>query len=285
MKRILVTGSTGFIGSRLIKFLDDRYEIESVNLRNIDVDHYSFKGISAVVHLAGLAHQMKNMDEQEYFKINTDLTLKLALAAKSDGVGHFVFMSTIKVFGLDWSDLPISLEVACNPMDAYGRSKLNAEIGLNELASKDFSVTNIRTPLVYGPGVKGNLETVIRLIKNYPLVPFGGIYNRRSMIYVDNLIDLIDHIIFKNKNGTILPSDSVAISTTQLVDEIIGSLNLKTRNFSMPSFFRFIIKLVKPNVYNRIFRSLEIDSSSEGISFEPKVGFEKGIKKMSKDVG
>ena len=129
MKQILLTGSTGFVGKRFLEYNQNRCEIQTVSLQNCDISGIDFKGIDSIVHLAGKAHQMKKIDDQIYFDVNFNLTKKLAEAAKQAGVEHFIFISTIKVFGK--TDCEILCEKSvCNPInDAYGQSKFDAAEG------------------------------------------------------------------------------------------------------------------------------------------------------------
>ena len=118
--RILVTGASGFIGQRFIELNGAKYELNPVSLQTVAVERIDFSKIDGVLHLAGIAHQMQQIDEQIYFDVNHTLTVSLAKAAKAAGVPHFLFMSTIKVYGELFEKEILSERTACHPEDAYG---------------------------------------------------------------------------------------------------------------------------------------------------------------------
>lgn len=241
---------------------------------------------------------MEKTDEKLYFDVNRDLTLALANASKAAGVKHFIFLSTIKVFGLDSSDNLIQgnlvlsssaealaqAELSPHP-DAYGLSKLEAELGLKKLESEAFRITIIRPPLIYGPGVKGNLQKLMKAIQGSGPLPLGGIKNRRSMIFVDNLIALIDCLIRKGENITITPSDQPAISTSELARHLANTINPSKKILSIPVFLRPIIKMLKPAFYSRIFRSLEVapHPNLKELGYTQPYTVEQGLKIMAED--
>lgn len=241
---------------------------------------------------------MEKTDEKLYFDVNRDLTLALAKASKAAGVKHFIFLSTIKVFGLDSSDnliqgnlvLSSSAEALAQaelppPTDAYGLSKLEAELGLKKLESEAFRITIIRPPLIYGPGVKGNLQKLMQAIQGSGPLPLGGIDNRRSMIFVDNLIALIDYLIKKRESITITPSDQPAISTSELAHHLANTINPSKKILSIPVFLRPIIKLLKPAFYSRLFRSLEVapHPNLNELGYTQPYTVEQGLKIMAED--
>ncbi len=179
LMRIIVTGASGFIGSRFIS--NSKHEITSVDLLLNDLDQFNFTGNDVLLHCAALVHQMKGASEDEYFKVNSDLTYNVAKKAKKENVSHFIFLSTIKVYGesttaqMAWTE-----KSECNPQDPYGKSKLNAEKRLMLLEDDGFKISIVRSPLVYGSGVKANMFNLIKLIDLLPILPFGNINNKRS---------------------------------------------------------------------------------------------------------
>ena len=305
---IILTGSSGFLGSRFLRKSAFREHTTPVSLQKTSVSEIDFKGVTTVLHCAGIAHRMEKTDEKLYFDVNRDLTLQLAEAAKANGVKHFIFLSTIKVFGLDFSDnliqgnLSPSSSTDMSPetkvkgealaqvelpphADAYGLSKLEAETGLKELEDKSFGVTIIRPPLIYGPGVKGNLQKLMQAIQGSGPLPLGGIDNRRSMIFVDNLIALIDCLIRKGENIIITPSDQPAISTSELAQHLANTINPSKKILSIPVFLRPIIKLLKPAFYSRLFRSLEVapHPNLKELGYTQPYTVEQGLKIMAED--
>ena len=296
---IILTGSSGFLGSRFLRKSAFREQATPVSLQKTPVSEIDFEGVTNVLHCAGIAHRMEKTDEKLYFDVNRDLTLALAKASKAAGVKHFIFLSTIKVFDLDSSDNLIQGNLAplpavaiakvgsvlSPPPDAYGLSKLEAETGLKELEDKNFGVTIIRPPLIYGPGVKGNLLKLMQAIQGSGPLPLGGIKNRRSMIFVDNLITLIDCLIRKGENITITPSDQPAISTSELAQHLANTINPSKKILCIPVFLRPIIKLLKPAFYSRLFRSLEVapHPGLDELGYIQPYTVEQGLKFMAED--
>lgn len=225
--KIIITGASGFIGSNFISHNKER-EIQSVCLLEKSLSSYSFKGNDVLLHLAALVHQMKGAPDSEYYRINTDLAYETALKAKKDGVKQFIFLSTIKVYGESTtSKSPFTEDSECYPEDTYGKSKLEAEKKILSLRDSNFKVAIIRSPLVYGAGVKANMFNLIKLIDKSSLLPFNNIQNSRSFVYIENLIALINKVISTGASGVYIGGDSDNISTTDLVKIIIASLNKK----------------------------------------------------------
>jgi len=278
---ILVTGSSGFIGKYAIPHLKEKFSIEKVSLRSLSVSELKLNKVGTILHLAGKAHQMKEIDPNEYFKVNHQLTIELAKKAKKVGVSHFVFISTVKVFG-DKVNIILDEDSICHPTDPYGKSKLIAEQDLLKLASKDFIVSIIRPPLVYGPMVKGNLRKLENLIRKLPILPFKNIKNERSMVFVGNLTALIIHILKSKPQGIFIAGDRERKSTSLLIETMMKHMNLQKKNIGLPKIIWGIIKIVKPNIYTRLLDSYIIDNSKTNrkLSFNPPYSFEEGIKKM-----
>tara|TARA_Y100001972_G_scaffold125981_1_gene178524 strand:+ start:2497 stop:3423 length:927 start_codon:yes stop_codon:yes gene_type:complete len=288
---ILLTGSSGFLGSRFLQKSSFRKQAIPVSLQKTPVSEIDFNNITTVLHCAGIAHRMEKTDEKLYFDVNRDLTLELAEASKAEGVKQFIFLSTIKVYGLDASDDPIQWDLSpytirLSPnIDPYGQSKLEAEMGLKELEDKNFKVSIIRPPLIYGPGVKGNLLKLMQAIQGSGPLPLGGIDNRRSMIFVDNLISLIDCLIQKGENITITPSDQPAISTSELAQRLANTINPSKKILSIPVFLRPLVRVLKPAFYSRLFRSLEVVPHPElkELGYTQPYTIEEGLKIMAED--
>lgn len=280
-KTLLLTGSSGFIGRHFIR--DSlKHDIHSVSLRNTLPESLDLTGYDALIHLAALVHQMQGAPKEEYFHINRDLTLSLAQKAKNDGVKHFIFVSTVKVYGEETTTAPLTEHSPCHPNDPYGESKLAAEEGLLAMASEYFTVSIIRIPLVYGEGVKANMFNLIKLCDTLPLLPFGGINNRRSMVYVKNVTAFINTLLEQRASGIFIVSDSKPISTTQLVQIIYTVLDKKRILLTLPKVLINLIQRLKPSLHQRLFGSLEIDPSAsfKKLKFIPPYTTEEGIKAM-----
>jgi nucleoside-diphosphate-sugar epimerase len=281
-KKILITGSTGFVGTNFIKMSYD-YDIVEIDLLLQKVDEVDFSGVDSVLHLAALVHQMGGAPEEQYFKINCDLAFETAKHAKSSGVKQFVLMSTAKVFGESTSDDNSWNENSdCNPKDAYGRSKLAAEKLIRNLQDEKFKVAIVRSPLVYGPGVKANMFNLIKLADKLPILPFGGIKNKRSMVYVGNLVALLQRVILTDASGIFIAGNNSDVSTTELVQQICRSLSKKRLLFTVPGFFMKAAGLIKPESVNRLTGSLVLDNklTNASLDFNPPYSFEHGINEM-----
>jgi UDP-glucose 4-epimerase len=283
-KNIILTGASGFVGKHYVRNNNDKYFIDLVSLRVTSVNEVDYTNIDVIIHLAGKAHQMKEIDPNIYFNVNRDLTLELAKKAKLEGIKQFIFISTVKVYGDNNEDI-LNENSMCQPTDSYGQSKLEAEEGLKKLETENFKVAIIRPPLIYGKGVKGNLERLISLIKKVPILPFEGIKNQRSMVYVQNLIALIDHIVQKQSSGIFIAGDSTTHSTTELVALMNKYLNTNRKLIQLPKFIISILKKVKPALIERLFTSYIIDNkmTNQKLNFHPPFSFQEGIKEMVED--
>ncbi len=277
---LLITGSSGFVGTYAKKDFENKYDVHTVSLRSNFTDEL-FEGIDAVLHLAGKAHQMGKTDSQEYFTINRDLAFSFAEKAKRNKVRQFIYISSTKVYG-DNVTTVLDEYSECHPTDPYGESKFLAEQDLLKLEDSDFTVSIIRPPLIYGFGVKGNLDRITSLIEKLPIIPFGGIQNKRSMVYLGNLTALIDKIIKSNASGIFIAGDDDSYSTTQLVDSILKHRGLRKKNVALPGFLIQLIKFIKPSIHNRLFGSYQVDnkSTNKRLDFKPPFSFDQGIKKM-----
>lgn len=275
--RILLTGAGGFVGQRFLEYNKEKFEIETISLRNDDWQNNSFDGFDAIVHLAGKAHEMKKTDDRIYFEVNTELTKKLYQKAVAAGVKQFIYISSTKVYG-DHPHGVLNEASPANPDDAYGKSKLAAEDFL--LSRNDHcAIAIVRPPLVYGPNVKGNMINLLKLCAKKVPLPFKGITNRRSMVFVDNLIELINTIIQKKATGMFIGGDAAPLSTEQLVALVRKAMNRPPGLFRLPGMAKAIIKKLKSALYIRLFGSYEVDPSNgfRQLGFVPPFSSEQGI--------
>ncbi|MFS1977281.1 UDP-glucose 4-epimerase family protein [Vibrio splendidus] len=304
--KILVTGSTGFVGSRVVELARKRdwavipvvrKQIEplinSLVVPSIDAStdwSGAFESVDCIVHCAARVHQM-NESEQDalaaYQEVNTLGTLNLARQTAKAGVKRFVFVSSIKVNGeFSEPNLPFEPNLNNTPQDPYGLSKYEAEVELAKLSKETgLEVVIIRPPLVYGPGVKANFLSMMRLIdKGIPL-PFGAIKNQRSLVYLDNLSSLIltccEHLSAPGQ--TFLASDDHDVSTTQLMRTIAQSMGKSPRLIPIPMAWiqAGSSALKKKHIAQRVCGNLqvEIGLTKEILGWKPPVSFEQGIKR------
>ncbi|MEO5592032.1 MAG: NAD-dependent epimerase/dehydratase family protein [Chitinophagaceae bacterium] len=283
MKTIAVTGSTGFVGKRLMAYNIEKFHLRPINLRDTPVNAINLLDVDVVLHLAGKAHQMEPIDDKVYFDVNYELTKQLADKALLQGIKQFIYISSTKVYGDDINEI-LSEHSPCLPVDAYGASKLKAEQYLQSLQSDSFKIAIIRPPLVYGPGVKGNMIRLLQLAdKNFPL-PFGKINNARSMVFIDNLIELINTIVFKETAGVFIAGDVLPVSTEKLLLLMRTYLDNNKGLVTVPGFLRNIIKKLRPLLYMRLFGSFVVDNSSTNrqLDFTPPYSTAYGVEQMVK---
>lgn len=254
-ERILVTGARGFIGRAVSSLLaNSGHAVRTASRNPADIAgaienpiampppgsaHKAWasalEGIDHVVHCAGVAHT-SGLPASEYFQSNTLLTAELAAAAAAILPGKFIFMSSIRaVCG------PVSVSIVGSdrppaPADAYGRSKLEAEARVRAAYGEDRRFTILRPVLVYGPGVKGNLKSLLRLASLAFPLPFAGLRSERSLLDVNACAAAVEHVLFAPKtNGeTFLVSDQKPISTAEIVAAFRRGLGRRAGLFPMP---------------------------------------------------
>jgi nucleoside-diphosphate-sugar epimerase len=262
----------------------------------------AFNDVEVVVHTAARVHVINDYASDpltEFRKVNHDATLVLArLAAESD-VKRFVFLSSIKVNGeLTRPGHSFKPDDACIPDDPYGLSKYEAEQSLLALAKETgMDVVIIRSPLVYGPGVKANFASIVKWMGRAIPLPFGAIHNQRSLVALDNLVSFISLCADREKspkaaNQVFLISDGEDVSTTQLLIKVKQALNFQSPPgiqawlVPVPVFIMtFFAKLLgKGAVANRLFGSLQVDSSKarDLLGWQPVVTMDEQLKKMVK---
>ena len=225
MTELLLTGASGFIGSNVRAQMPDSIRVTPLSVRNDDWRNADFSKFDAVLHAAGIAHVLDgSMMGEAYHEVNCVRTLEIAEKAKKAGVGLFVFLSSIIVFGAPTPagvHAPITPQTAPNPENAYGKSKLDAENGLRAMEADSFRVAILRLPMVYGRGCKGNYTRLASLARKCPLFP--AFDNRRSMLYIENLTSLIAKIVFDCPSGTYHPRDGVSRSTGEIARAICAA--------------------------------------------------------------
>ncbi len=286
MKKVVITGENSFIGAYFKSSTTD-IEVSEIDTVNIKVEEMSFTGVDVVFHVAAIVHQDKGTPDDLYFSVNRDLAFQVARKAKADGVKQFVFMSTVKVYGENTTvDNPWTENSTCDPQDAYGKSKLEAEMLLKELVSEVFKVAVIRTPVVYGVGVKGNIARMANFVNRNRLIPFGGINNKRAMVYVGNLVALIQVVIIQEVSGVFLASDNKLIGTSDFVKCLIKASRSHKYLLKVPHIVQFSVKIVWPSLYRRLFGSMLIDNTQtrERLHFKPPFEIQRGFDELFQSI-
>lgn len=280
MPNILISGEHSFIGNSFRKYSSFR-NVKLISLKRIKPEEVDFSGIDVVIHLSAIVHSTEKISSTEYFHINRDLAIIFAKCAKSAGVKQFIFLSTVKVYGKYEPGTVWSETSECKPTDYYGISKHQAEIELKTLANDSFSVSIIRTPLVYGPGNKANMQKLFRLVKLMPILPFRRTDNLRHFNYIENLVSFIDRLIEVNISGTFISTDNEHVSTSELVLFISEAQKKHVILISFPSILKKIIMKVLPSNYERLFGSFIIDNTftRNTLNFKPMFSTKEGIHK------
>ncbi|MBU7554184.1 NAD-dependent epimerase/dehydratase family protein [Pediococcus ethanolidurans] len=235
MKKVLITGKTSYIGRSFKAYIERNYpnefQVDSISVRGEKWRRYDFSKYDVVLQLAGKAHaDVKNVskqEQQEYYVINKDLAKEVAIKYKRErhGFSQFIYFSSIIVYGT--GENKITANTKPNPDNFYGDSKIQAEHALMELVSENFQILIIRPPMVYGPGSRGNFQTLVKLALKLPFFP--KINNSRSMIYVDNLSEFIRRLVLsKSKTNRYFPQNLNYVNTSNLVKQIRAEENKKT---------------------------------------------------------
>ena len=297
--KVSITGADGFLGSYLSNYLERRnIEVNKLTrtlgydllLLNRNSNNNKWRKVlnknDALIHCASKVHDFYQSNFEEYKQINVDATCELFNLAISMKVKKFIFISTIKVLG-ERSSLkqPFTSESISNPKGNYSCSKFLAEEKLKEIASRNsIDLIIIRPPLIYGPNVGANFLTIMNLVYRKIPLPFKGIRNKRSIVFVGNISDLIYNCLINNsiKNCSLLISDNELVSSNELMILISHNFGCKLRLFKLPSRLLLIIFYLinKKNQFDRVSSSLVVDASNTKslLNWNPPFTLNEGLK-------
>jgi nucleoside-diphosphate-sugar epimerase len=262
MLNILVTGSSGYVGSTFINTYSSDYSISRFSLQSQTLKDISFRGVDVLLHCASIVHKGQKISSSEYDRVNVEYPADLANLAKNNGVKHFVFISSVAVYG---TMKYINEHSVCRPCTKYGQSKFQAEKRLLELNDDEFKVSILRVPMIYGPLAPGNIQSVIKLVTYLPIIPLGNINNRRSFISIQNLIYSIEKVIEHRKGGVFLLADDEPISTTNLL-KILILVSKKKRLLLNGDFVRIFVRFLVPSIHEKLWGDFVINSLQSKIS-------------------
>ena len=307
--KVLVTGANGFVGEALVfKLLVDKKFTAVAAARSLthlqglctvvpfDLNDPqvlpTLDDVDVVVHAAARVHVMSETATDalaEFRKVNVEGTLRLANHAVKSGVKRFIFISSIKVNGeRTLPGKPFKADDVPAPADSYGVSKYEAEQALRQLASNTgMEIVIIRPPLVYGPGVKANFQSMLRWLNRGAPLPLGAIRNQRSLVAIENLVSLIatciDHPAAANQ--TFLVSDGEDLSTPQLLRRLGSALDRKVRLIFVPAWLIMLAAsaMNKGTVAKRVCSSLQvdIDKNYELLGWVPPISVDKAISRTA----
>lgn len=278
MKRILMTGAAGYLGTNVERYLREynerngreSYRIDCLSLRDAAWEDFDFSPYDTVLHLAGKAHaDIGNVSEetkQEYYDVNCELAVRTATKAKEQGVPHFVYLSSIIVYG-DSAKVGktkcITAHTKEAPANFYGDSKWQAEQRLRTLEecgeNNPFYVAIVRSPMVYGKGSKGNFPLLVKLAEKMPFFP--NVRNERSMIYVENLAEFLRLLMESGQGGIYVPQNAEYVTTAEMVRAIGTVKNKKVHLLGILNPFVWLASKVPGSIggmANKAFGSLTI---------------------------
>lgn len=304
MKRVLVTGASGFVGKRLCEYLEDKGFDVTRAVRHADGTakgtcsvgsvgpdtnwNEALTGVDVIVHLAARVHVMEDDAADplaEYRRVNVDGTKKLAMVAVKAGVRRFIYVSTIKVNGEATFGKAYSASDTPHPVDDYARSKLEAEDCLWRIAAETgLEVVIVRPPLVYGPGVRANFLRLFKWVCRGRPFPFLRVANSRSLVALDNLVDLLTVCVTHPQAAgkVLLVSDDEDVSTTELIRRISIHMEKHARMIAVPvSILRGVARLFgKQAVIERLTGSLQVDISDtkEALNWNPPVTLDEALR-------
>ena len=282
MIKVLITGAGSYVGESVRRYIlstSSDFEIDAVDTMNDVWKEAEFSKYDVVYHVAGIAHV--NADpkmEPLYYKVNRDLTIEVARAAKAAGVKQFIFMSSQIVFHESQSlkTEVLTSETKENPNGFYGDSKLQAELGIKPLEDKNFKVCILRPCMIYGPNAKGNFPRLAKLATKVPLFPEW--HNKRSMLYIDNLAEFVKQAVIRELSGTFYPQNRELADTVEIIRFFAKAAGHKV----------WITRLLNPFVWlgsfvlqpiNKMFATYYYDSEMSKMDFDYQlVSFEESLK-------
>ncbi len=309
--KVLVTGATGFVGRALLAQLCTQTQfnvraavrqpaaerlgphVEQVPVGNLGADtdwSTALKGVGVVVHLAARVHVMHEHSDdpiQAFRQANVAASMRLAHMAAQAGVQRLIYMSSVKVNG-EATPLgqPFTETTPPAPQDPYGTSKLEAEQGLRHLAhTTGLQLTILRPPLVYGPGVRANFASLARAVAHGIPLPLGSIANQRSLVGIDNLVDLITTCITHPAaaNQILMASDNEDLSTTALVQRMALAMQRPARLLPIPAWALLAgaSLLGKKSSVQRLCGNLQVDSSKARslLGWTPPISVDEGLRR------
>ena len=288
MTKVLITGAGSYVGESVRRYIlstSSDFEFDAVDTMNDAWKEADFSKYDVVYHVAGIAHV--NADpkmEALYYKVNRDLTVEVARAAKAAGVKQFIFMSSQIVFHESQSlkTEVLTADTKENPKGFYGDSKLQAEKGLHELECDAFKVCILRPPMIYGPNSKGNFPRLVKLAQKTPLFPAW--HNKRSMLYIDNLAEFVKQAILRELSGTFYPQNRELADTVEIIRYFAKANGHKVWITRFLNPFVWLGSFILQPI-NKMFATYYYDPEMSKVDFDYQlVSFEESLKQMVNNV-
>ncbi|MFI3172960.1 MAG: NAD-dependent epimerase/dehydratase family protein [Eubacteriales bacterium] len=267
MKKILITGQDSYIGMSFESHMEkvEGYEIDTLDMRTPEWKEKDFAPYDVVFHVAGIAHSDNGKISEEravlYYEVNTKLAEEVAIKSKEEGVKQIIYMSSMSIYGdsagIGQSKM-INHMTEPKPTNAYGNSKLQAELKIMPLQSADFNVVVLRPPMIYGKDSKGNYSTLSKLARKSPVFP--NIDNCRSMLYIENLCEFVHLMIANHESGVFMPQNSEYTRTSEMV-KLVAQHNHKY--ILLTRVFNPFLRLLSPvlPMINKAFGNLSYEQS------------------------
>ena len=261
MKRTLITGANSFVGTSFERYISENFSndfyIDTIDVKDSTWRDRSFSGFDTIFHVAAIVHIKETAENrQTYFDVNRDLTVEIAKKAKAEGVGQFVFLSSMSVYGLTTG--VITKDTKPTPNTAYGISKKEAEEVILALSDSHFKIVVLRPPMIYGSGCKGNYLLLRKLALKLPLFP--KVNNNRSMLYIGNLVEIVRLVIENDEEGVFYPQNTEYTNTSEMV-KLIALTNHK--KVYLVSGFNWILKILShvTDLVDKAFGDLTYDET------------------------
>ncbi len=270
--KILIIGKNSYIGNHIDEWLSrHEHEVMQLDVLTDEWKKFDYSPFDAIVHVAGIVHRPDCNDWGLYERVNTNMPVSIATMAKEQGVKQYVFLSTMGVYGLN-KELRKNVVDKDTPLiseSLYGKSKRLAEKGLFKLQDGTFTVTCVRPPSVYGKGCRGGYITGFTSIaKNLPIVPYAYPEVKQSMLYIDNLSELVRLLIEHRISGAICPQDDIAVSANEILSAICEGIGKKYRSSRILGWFVKLVSFMP--IINKAYGGIEYDkelSTIDGLDY------------------
>lgn len=296
-KKLLITGADSYIGSSLEMWVKtkgyDNVSIDTIDMRDTEWRKIDFSKYDVVFHVAAIVHidmgKVTKEVKKKYYEINTKLAVETAKKAKREGVGQFIFMSSMSIYGdgagYGKEKIITNKTIPC-PTNIYGDSKWRADKGVRNLQTDDFHVAVLRPPMIYGKGSRGNYSTLEKLARTLPIFP--DVNNRRSMLYIDNLCEFLYQLILSGKGGIYFPQNPEYTKTSEMVRIIAEESG---HRIVISKFFNLFVRiggLFRGRVSKSLHKAFgsmvyEMEMSRYKDMDYQKIGIKQSIQNMTRD--